>query len=92
MINEDRKNFMKDFFTIVPRLIATSLFCLLFERKSLKAFSYVYNKRKEIIGIRKIVQGKRTISANTFRQYLNWDAPVAGSTISNKSENFAMGV
>ena len=85
MINEDRTNFLKDFFTIVPRLVATSVFCLFFERKSLKAFSYVFGKRKEIFGLRKIVQGKRTISANTFRQYLNWHAPVDGSLLSHKS-------
>jgi GT2 family glycosyltransferase len=90
MINEDRTGFIRDFFTIVPRLVATSLFCLFFERKSLRAFAYVFGNRKEITGFRKMVQTKRTISSSAFRQYLTWAAPVSDSMFLNKEEKFAI--
>lgn len=71
LINEDRVNFIRDSIIIIPRIFITTLFCLFFERRSLRAFSYVIENRKRIFLIRKEVQERRKISCSDFRKYLN---------------------
>jgi GT2 family glycosyltransferase len=70
LINEDKRNFFKDSFIIIPRLAATTFFCLIFERKSLNAFKFLLANRKQIMNIRKEVQSSRRISSAEFRSIL----------------------
>lgn len=69
LINDDKWNFLKDLFHIVPRLILITLYCFLNERKSLRAYSYIYKNRKEIFSYRRLVQQKRKISPSEFRKF-----------------------
>lgn len=71
MINEDRINFLKDAIVIIPRICITSFFCLFIERKSLKAYSYIFKNRREILAVRKLVQAKRKITPAAFRKFIN---------------------
>jgi len=70
IINEDRTNFSKDFVTIVSRILLTTVFCLFFERKSLKAYSYIMSNKNKILALRKKVQESKKIQPNNFRQYI----------------------
>jgi GT2 family glycosyltransferase len=69
LINEDRFNFMKDFLSIVPRIIITTVFCLLFERGSLKAYSYLSTNKKEIKARRKNIHERRKVGPQEFRRH-----------------------
>lgn len=70
LINEDKENFLKDAIVILPRMVAASFYCLLFERKSLKAYSFIIENRRRIISLRKEVQAKRKISHASFRKFI----------------------
>lgn len=67
-INEDRINFLKDSVVIVPRMVAMVLFCILFERQSLRAFGFLLTHRREILKLRKQVQSSRRVSPVHFRK------------------------
>ncbi|HVG14156.1 MAG TPA: glycosyltransferase [Chitinophagaceae bacterium] len=69
LINEDRSNFMKDILSIVPRIIITTVFCLLFERGSLKAYSYLSTNKKEIKARRKNIHERRKVGPQEFRRH-----------------------
>jgi GT2 family glycosyltransferase len=70
LINEDRSNFLKDFLRIVPRILVGTVFCLFFEKKSLKAYKYIVSNKKQILALRKKVQENKKIPPAKFRQYL----------------------
>ena len=70
IINEDRTNFSKDFVIIVSRIFLTTVFCLFFERKSLKAYTYIMSNKNEILTLRKMVQARKKIQPDKFRQYI----------------------
>ncbi|HEY0580136.1 MAG TPA: glycosyltransferase family 2 protein [Candidatus Nitrosocosmicus sp.] len=72
LINEDKVNFIKDSYIILFRLFVTTIFCILFEPKSLKAYNYVLQNWKKIFSFRKQVQKRRKVSNNCFRIFLNW--------------------
>ena len=69
--NEDRFNFIKDSLVILPRMLAATLFCVIFERQSLRAFPFLFTHRKEILRVRKQVQSNRKISPKHFRSLLH---------------------
>lgn len=69
-INEDSSNFFKDSIRIVSRIIVATAFCIFFERKSLKAYSFLLSRRKDILKYRNIVQSRRQVSPAAFRKLL----------------------
>ncbi len=66
--NEDGINLLKDFFYIVPRQVAIFGYVLLFERTSLKAYSFVLKNLRKILKKRKIIQQRRKATPWQVRQ------------------------
>jgi GT2 family glycosyltransferase len=66
--NEDGTNLFKDFFRILPRRLGIFLYALLFERHSLKAYSFVLRHRHAIREARRQIAKKRKISPREMRR------------------------
>jgi GT2 family glycosyltransferase len=66
--NEDASNLLKDFFYIIPRQIAIFSYVLLFERTSLKAYSFIRKNLRSILDQRKQINQRRKASPAQVRQ------------------------
>jgi GT2 family glycosyltransferase len=59
--NLSAREFLRNFFHIMPKQIIIFIYVLLFERDSLTAYAYIYKKRKNIMAQRRIIQQKRKV-------------------------------
>ncbi|MFN7138628.1 MAG: glycosyltransferase [Limisphaerales bacterium] len=66
--NEDVTNLCKDFFHIVPRQVAILSYVLLFERTSLKAYSFILKNLGKVLQKRKNIQKRRKSTPLQVRQ------------------------
>jgi GT2 family glycosyltransferase len=67
LINEDFSNFLRDIFAIVPKLFLASVYCIFYERASLRAYPFVIRNWPKIMSIRRDVQNRRKLSSAEFR-------------------------
>jgi GT2 family glycosyltransferase len=58
--NESIGSFVRNSIFIIPRQFGIFLYILLFERTSLKAYSFIYTNFQSIMEKRKVIQSKRT--------------------------------